>query len=46
MIEILQNEAFSFILIACVIVLLAFMTKKRESDFKEFDKNEDENKEI
>ncbi len=46
MVEILKNEIVSFVAIALVIVLLAFMTKKKESDFKEFDKNEDENKEI
>ena len=45
MTEILKNEMFSFMAIAVVIVLLAIMTKKREADFKEYDKNEDENKE-
>jgi len=46
MIEILKNEFISFALIAFVIILLAFMTKRRESDFEKFDKDEKENKEI
>lgn len=43
--EILKNEFVSFAIIAIVVILLAVMTKKRETDFREFDKNEDENKE-
>lgn len=44
MIDILKNEFMSFALIAVVIVLLAFMTKKRETDFKKFDEDEDKDK--
>ena len=44
MTDILKNEFVSFALIALVVVLLALMTKKREADFKKFDKNEDESK--
>lgn len=44
MIDILKNEFMSFVLIAAVIILLAFMTKKRENDFKKFDEDEEKDK--
>jgi len=43
--EILQNEILSFGLIALVIIALAIMTKKRESDFTKFDENESNDEE-
>ena len=41
MIEFLENEIVGFAVISLVIILLAIMSRKREQDFKEFDKNED-----
>lgn len=45
MIESLKSEIISFAIIALVIILLAVMTKKREQDFKSFDKDEENNEE-
>ncbi len=45
MIENLTNEIVSLSLITIVVIALAIMTKKRESDFTKFDECEKNNEE-
>lgn len=45
MMDSLKNEMLSFAVIAVVVILLAYMSRRREKDFQRFDKNEEQKKE-